>query len=268
MNRYSVNTNKVRGVLNQTSGQQHYQLERRLPSAELAAYVEQYWYVTWDLRGQKAHLQENIPHPCVNMVFEKNKSRIMGLVSKMYQYKMVDQGAIFAVKFHPGGFYPLYKKSIAQITDQTRPLTDIFSHAADTLIDSVLTATDLDSKIHIVENALLNLSTKPAPFLASLMAIIKAIETKHNITKTADICRQFSISSRTLQREFNRYLGISPKWVIRKYRMHQALSEFENDTGNWQQLVSNLGYFDQAHFIRDFKAMTGVTPGKYQKNLR
>lgn len=267
MSQFPKNTAEVRGVLNQTSGQQHYQLERRLPSAALAGYVEQYWYVTWDLRGKEPHLQQNIPHPCVNMVFEKDNSRIIGLVSKMYQYKMVDQGGIFAVKFQPGGFYPYYKKPIAQITDKTRPLTDIFQHSAETLNDSVLAATDLNSKIQVFEDALLKITPVRAPFLPRLIDIIKTIETEKNITKTLDICRHFSLSSRTLQREFNRYLGISPKWVIRKYRMHQALSELEDDV-HWQQLVSDLGYFDQAHFIRDFRAMTGVTPGKYQKNLR
>lgn len=268
MSHFKKNTTEVRGVLNQSSAQQHYQLERRLPSAELASFVEQYWFVKWDLRSEPPHLQQNIPHPCVNIVFEKHNSRILGLVSKMYQYEMSDQGSIFAVKFHPGGFYPYYKQPLAQITDKIRPLHDIFKQSAETLNNAVLTASDLDSKIQIVENALFEVTRKRAPFLNTLMDIVKTVETEQNITKTAEICQRFSLSSRTLQREFNRYLGVSPKWLIRKYRMHQALNKFEDNNTDWQQLVADLGYFDQAHFIRDFRDMTGVTPSKYQKSVR
>jgi AraC-like DNA-binding protein len=268
MNQFIKNIAEVRGVLNQTSGQKNYQLERRLPSNELADYVEQYWSVKWDLRGKASHIQQNIPHPCVNMVFEKNNSRIVGLVSKLHHYEMLDHGHIFAVKFHPGGFYPFFKKPLAQITDKTRPLSDIFTLSSNTLVDSILTAKDLDNQIQIIEKALLQITRKPAPFLQRLIEIVKTIESEPKITKTADICRRFFLSARTLQREFNHYLGVSPKWVIRKYRMHQAISMFEDNNTSWQQLVSDLGYFDQAHFIRDFRSMTGVTPGKYFKSER
>lgn len=70
------NREKVRGVLNLSDSERNYQLSRILPSGDLAFYVEQFWIVRWDLRGKKPHLQENIPHPCVHLVLEKNKSRL------------------------------------------------------------------------------------------------------------------------------------------------------------------------------------------------
>lgn len=71
-------------------------------------------------------------------------------------------------------------------------------------------------------------------------------------------------TSAKLQRLFNEYVGVSPKWVINRYRLHEAVAILAQDQSiDWAQLAADLGYFDQAHFIRDFKSVTGRTPTEY-----
>lgn len=268
MNQSRENTQQIKGVLHHSKGQDSYKLQRRFPSKELAVFVEQYWHVSWDLRGQQPHIQQNIPHPSVNLVFEKNLSRIVGPVSKTYQYRMCGRGQIFAVKFQPGGFYPFYNRPIAELTDKTLALTsipDIFSSVPNTSLES---ETNIDSAIDIIEAWLNRFTIQPPAFLPKLIEIINVIAADQDIVKTEHLCQRFNLSERKLQREFRRLLGLTPKWVIKKYRMHEALNSLEKDQSNLQALVFKLGYFDQAHFIRDFKAITGLTPGKYLKNNR
>ncbi len=59
-------------------------------------------------------------------------------------------------------------------------------------------------------------------------------------------------------------MGVSPKWTIRLYRIQDALERIANRDTDWAVLALELGYFDQAHFIRNFKAMVGVAPGSYE----
>jgi AraC-like DNA-binding protein len=76
------------------------------------------------------------------------------------------------------------------------------------------------------------------------------------------------MGKRSLQRIFSEYVGQSPKWVIQRYRLHEAIERFRSgDVLDWAQIALDLGYFDQAHLINDFKAMVGYTPTQYQEIL-
>lgn len=78
----------------------------------------------------------------------------------------------------------------------------------------------------------------------------------------------FRVSKRTLQRIFSQYVGVGPKWVIKRYRLHEAADQLAGgNVVDWPRLALDLGYFDQAHFIKDFKAMVGRTPTEYARNL-
>ena len=76
------------------------------------------------------------------------------------------------------------------------------------------------------------------------------------------------MSSVPLARTFARYVGVSPKWVIRRYRIHEALVRVDSGTEvDWAGLAADLGYSDQAHFVRDFTTTVGTTPTRYRKGF-
>ena len=67
---------------------------------------------------------------------------------------------------------------------------------------------------------------------------------------------------------FSRYVGVGPKWVIRRYRLHEAAARVaEGGRVDWPALALDLGYVDQAHFIKDFKAIVGRAPAAYAKDM-
>ena len=67
-------------------------------------------------------------------------------------------------------------------------------------------------------------------------------------------------SARGLQRLFREYVGVSPKWVMQRYRLFEAAERLAAGGVDGAQVAQELGYFDQAHFIHDFKAMVGRSP--------
>jgi AraC-like DNA-binding protein len=94
---------------------------------------------------------------------------------------------------------------------------------------------------------------------------IIADPTIHKVDALAD---QFHLGKRTLQRLFSQYVGVSPKWVIMRYRLQEAAEQLAGGAvASWPKLALDLGYFDQAHFIKDFKLIVGQTPMEYARNL-
>jgi AraC-like DNA-binding protein len=71
-----------------------------------------------------------------------------------------------------------------------------------------------------------------------------------------------------LQRIFSQYVGVSPKWVIKRYRLHEAAEQLAGgEVVDWPKIALELGYFDQAHFIKDFKTIVGESPAEYIKKI-
>ena len=94
--------------------------------------------------------------------------------------------------------------------------------------------------------------------------IIDYIIANREIIRVDDVVSQLNISKRTLQRMFRQYVGVSPKWVIKRYRLHEAAKQVaDGGVVNWSKLALDLGYFDQTHFIKDFKRIVGKSPAGY-----
>jgi AraC-like DNA-binding protein len=99
--------------------------------------------------------------------------------------------------------------------------------------------------------------------------IVAAIADDISLTSVDQLVELAGMDKRTLQRLFQKYVGISPKWIIKRYRLHEAIARVqEGAVANWSALALDLGYFDQAHFIRDFRALVGQTPAGYASSLR
>jgi AraC-like DNA-binding protein len=85
------------------------------------------------------------------------------------------------------------------------------------------------------------------------------------VTRVEQVARHFGVSSRTLQRRFERFLGVGPKWVIQRRRIHDALEEIEHGRAtDWSALALRLGFADQAHFVHAFTELVGQPPASYE----
>ena len=139
----------------------------------------------------------------------------------------------------------------------------MFGNDGDALAQKIISEVNLESKVSIAEHFLTSFIPDSNDVVDRIEKIISATRADKSITKVEHLAEKFNLSARSLQRLFYQYVGVSPKWLIRKYRMQEVLTLLESGERNWQDLVSKLDYFDQAHFIRDFKDMIGVTPTDY-----
>ncbi len=272
MAKLNQQTKVVKGVLFKQKSEPHYNLQQQAPCLELAPYIEQYWSVTWDLSQQKPHIQQNIPSPNVHLVFahlqqRKNEAYIMGLLSKRFDYELQGRGLICGVKFKAGGFFPFYKKTISSLSEKKWPVAEVLPFFDSSKVEAIFLEPSVKAKFSLIEQHLLlnkkMLTDKQQDKLNLVQQIIKEIDLTKELRKVNELCLLFDINKRALERLFAEYVGLSAKWVLRKWRMHELLHELETRDLDIQTLLHQLGYYDQAHFIKDFKDMTGFSPQAY-----
>jgi AraC-like DNA-binding protein len=224
---------------------------------------------------------------------------VHGVVTRRFDIPLRGEGRVFGVKFRPGGFAaftglaggdaPVAGIGMAAYTDRVIPMADVFGSglAASTLtaarraggvrgggqagcsIDelrrAVLAADDDEARVTLMDEFLLD--RRPAaidPRYEWLLTIVAAMLVDRDLTSVQAVTSRFGVEQRTLQRLFRRYVGVGPKWVLRRFRLHDAQLMLDTgEAGDLADLAVRLGWFDQAHFTRDFTAAVGVPPREY-----
>ncbi|OEH92592.1 helix-turn-helix domain-containing protein [Bacillus solimangrovi] len=258
--------NSNMGVLKIKEATNNYTLTRYPASEHTSFFVKHYWCVSWDVSEKEQFLQDVIPNPCVNLVVEHNKTGIFGPTKRKFSYLVKGKGIVFGVKFRPGGFYPFIKKSVSDLSSLPMNVQDVFGVSTQTLEETILFEQDAQLATKYIENIIEESLPKRDEQITFVNQIIDLIISEQSITKVEHLCDHFHIHKRKLQRIFQQYVGVSPKWVIKLYRLQNAAEIIENNNDhNWIDLSMQLGYYDQSHFIRDFKTIIGKTPEEYAK---
>ena len=251
------------GVLHQQQSQQHYQLRRYKPHSQYAELVEQYWFVDWKLPAKTIHTQQNLPDPNLHLVLEKNQLTLIGPVSKKYSYKMSGTGGIVGVKFALAALAPHLPHTMSYYVDKTLPASHLFTEDIAHHLVSLLQSSDDQQAVSCLEAYLKNLAVEHSDAQKQAATLVNLIKHSPHIYSVAQLADESGLSQRSIQRLCHRYIGLSPKWLIRKYRLHQALKQLDKGDVTMIDLALRLGYSDQPHLIRDFKEIVGMTPKHY-----
>ena len=100
----------------------------------------------------------------------------------------------------------------------------------------------------------------------SVQKLVSLIKDEQSIVKVSQLSERAELSPRMIQRYFRKHIGLSAKWLIRKYRLHRVLERLDAGEVNILDVAMELEYTDQSHLIRDFKEIIGVTPNGYAEN--
>jgi AraC-like DNA-binding protein len=264
----STSLSQPRGVLHPRLAQGEFQHHRRAPSPQLACLIEHYWHVSWDLRGLPAQLQETLPHPNVHYVVEAGQTAIYGVHTARYVRTLEGQGHAFGIKFKAGGFYPFYRLPVSGLKDRSLDGAGIFGAAASRFESDVLASFDMDGMVSAAEALLLVHVPAVDSEVIMIGELVAKIAADRSLVSVDALVTLSGLGKRQLQRLFNEYVGVSPKWVINRYRLHEAVAQLQSGQPvAWSELALELGYFDQSHFIRDFRRLLGRTPAEYALTL-
>lgn len=253
------------GVLRHSPFPGTYRHTRYAPSGDLTPWVQHFWIETWDLQADTSQTREVLPHPCVHLAFVRGRSRIFGVQQRRFVRELRGKDCVVGVKFRPGAFYPFLQKPVSSITDTAFPAEQLFADAKETEAEISACGEDQE-KVDVASRFLRAHLPSPDPVVDQACGIVENIANDSDITRVEQVIERCVIQDRALQRMFRRYIGASPRWIIKRYRVYEALAQMSGGTVGWASLAQDLGYYDQAHFINDFRRLVGRSPTEYLKN--
>ncbi|MFC9969591.1 DUF6597 domain-containing transcriptional factor [Spirillospora sp. NPDC127200] len=235
------------------------------PGPHAARFVEFYWHVAWDV--PVPHDTKVLAHPNVHLVFEEPEARVYGVDRNLFVRRIEGTGQVLGVKFRPGGFRPFAAGPVADLADRRLPATEFFGPEITEWNAAVLAAPDGAAMAARAEEFLLpRLPEAPDALAEDAAAIVERITSSPSLVRVDQVAEEAGLSVRTLQRLFAEYVGASPKWTLRRARLHEAAARADQGTRvDWASLAADLGYADQAHLTRDFAATVGTTPARYAR---
>jgi AraC-like DNA-binding protein len=254
-----------KGILRPQEAAQFIDLRRYRETGALGQFVERYWSVHWDLPEGDSYESVVIPHPCVNLAFMPViGAELHGPGLAVSRHPLTGRGRVFGVKFRPGGFTAFSGLDAAALADWSARASTVLGPETDELNAIVMSGSDI-AAIQVVSRYLSDrMPERPDPRYGRLLAVVQAMLGDRAITRVDQVAARFAMSPKTLQRLFQDYIGLGPKTLIRRYRIHDAADRLAEDPGaDLARLAAELGWSDQAHFTHDFKDLIGYPPSGY-----
>lgn len=252
------------GILGAHAENGLFQLSRHEPAPRLRPFVHYYWIVRWDLRGRPPYEQRVLPNLSVHVAFSRDAAGVWPPSRDVFSYVLKDRDHALGVRMRPGCCRAVLGRSAGELAGERKPLREVLGTEADGVRDAILRAHSRREMVALAD-AFLTADT-PAPEPAELRAAdaVARIATDPSITHVQQLSTATGMSVRTLQRLFVHHVGVGPKWAIRVFRLNEAASRIRSQSvPDYAALATELGYSDQAHFTRDFKAAVGVPPATY-----
>ena len=243
-------------------------IHRYAPSPPLADLIGRYWVPVWSLAEPST--QSTLQHPVCLIVVSNSYARFYGVARGLSQVTLDGDGWAVGVLFRPAAGRLLLGRAVSGLTDAHIALASLSSIDGQALAARITAAMTNDpsdpaghrTAIAAYEDVLAALLPVDAPGLL-INRVIDWLDEHPEVTRVAEVADAFALTERSLQRLVLDRVGLTPKWLIQRRRLHDAVSRLKGRADSLADLAAELGYADQAHFTHDFRAVTGLTPGQY-----
>ncbi len=239
-------------------------VDRFEPSPDLMPLLDRIWIMKWDLPGGRTETQRLLPSPNAHFVIGLARARLVGVTRNLQSIAFEGAGRAIGLRFRAGGLRPFLTGPVAGLTDREVSAA-VLTGVADESVETTISATECnDAMINCAEGFLRAQLLDSDPMTDLAFAAVDLVRRKDGPHRSEALADQLGVSLRSLQRLFLEYVGVSPKWVIRRYRLQEAAWRIaRGDNAPLSHLAADLGYFDQAHLARDFVAVLGCSPSDY-----
>jgi AraC-like DNA-binding protein len=251
------------------------------PSELFKPFVQYYKYIESDLTG----IYKIIPIPDVELYFNFTQVNIFS--PEYYDVgfprihlaglHLYDQSAYsnmfgterkggFCIVFWPRGFYNLFRIKSSDCSKYAVTGDSVFKRDIYYLWEQLNSCSGINSMKELFENYFSGLATRHTPMPDLLDHIVGRISKTSGMIRVSQLCKIYNITPRSMERHFMEEIGISPKEMLQIFRINKAIRMLAKEpNANLAGLSYLSGYFDQSHFIKDIKRITGFTPGQLQE---
>lgn len=228
-------------------------LERVLPDGSMELII--------NLRDEKRHVFDPVNRQPRETY---RRSWLSGPHSRFIVIDTVPNASMIGVHLRPGGANAFFGLPLCELWNRVVELDTLWNGEAQNLRDQLLEAAGPSAKFQILEKALL---ARWRGFAPRHRAVLRALE---SFTRASDhltvgkVTADVGLSRRRLIEVFSEQIGMTPKVFCRVTRFQRAINRIQRTrSAPWTEIATDCGYYDQAHFINDFREFCGLTPGDY-----
>ena len=269
----------TRGIIDPARMAEVATLRRHPPGEALDRIVDWFWSVEWALPPGQTFVQQVLNHPGANLSIgttddtgataTRPQGRVYGPATSVSSRRLVGDGWTVAAKTTVGGLGALITGSVAETTDRALDLSvALVGLEASDLVRAVAAQASVEQQVGMLREVLEATVTERDPARVERARVVAAAarvaEEDREVRRAEELADAVGLGVRTLQRLFVEYAGLTPAWVIRRWRIIEAAEAIKGGgTIPLAALAAELGYADQAHLSRDFRSHLGVTPTEY-----
>jgi AraC-like DNA-binding protein len=174
------------------------------------------------------------------------------------------QPKIMGVSFLPGGAFPFFGPAAHEFGETHTALTDIWGRDAERLHQRLVQAPTPNDKFAILETALVSLAPRAFEHHPAVAMALERFERSPHRASVGAMVRAAEIDQKKFIRLFTSEVGMTPKLYLRVARFERVIDRIHFAKHvDWWDIVEQYGYYDQSHFIRDFKEFTGIAPTEW-----
>lgn len=228
----------------------------------------------WTIPPGQSFLSQVLPHPAVSMTIELGDTRhgigndsvvVTGVPTRRFDIHVQGRGTVFGIKFRPGGFAAMFGIPAHTLCDRVVPASELVPRDLSEALDVFGPELSLAEWTARTDRLLAASIPAPDADFELLLEVVRHMLHDRTLLRVSDVEHRVGVGRRRLQRLFSHYVGVSPKWVLSRYRMHDVVAALDNGyEGLLTDLAAAYGWYDQAHFIREFSALIGTTPSAYR----
>lgn len=244
------------------------------PSDDLRELVKEYWIFESDdptVSQQKIipdGFSEIIIHYGdlyrINLIgqWEDQKSLLFSSqISKYFFLENTGRSGMLGIKLYPTAFHELFQLDVSDLTDQVLPLDTLISDT-ENLAEIRNENSSMKQKVELAESWLRKYMSNLSP-QEKIRTCISQIHESHGMIDIDQMAGEVALSTRQLERLFKKVIGLTPKFYCRIIRFNYIFEVMKEQNDSWVRTALKSGYFDQSHFIKNFKEFTGEEPSSY-----
>lgn len=244
-----------------------YSYREYAPCKNLVPHVACYWTLDFHADGRN-QLHRIIPDGCVDIIINRQSpfcwkaAFVEGLMAQFEILNLSQTQSLFGIRFYSESAQSFLKSPVSAFVGQHAFLEDIWGTEGLFMVEEILTADAVPEIIEIVERNLSQvLSFNHTPSNSLLLTSMQYMYACKGIISTSDLAEKLSFSERHLRRIFERELGLSPKEMLSIVRFQSMLQElYSGAYSSFTDIAMKYGYYDQSHFIKNFKRYYGILP--------
>jgi len=249
------------------------------PSIRLAPYVRFFWALEAEVARGEEFVHRSMADGCVEMVFhyraafdeidaEGNRtfspiSSIQAQSTAFRRFSTNESFGIFGAYLYPYAIPRLFTYPASDFTNISPDLESVFGSEGKLLEERMTSAGDNEARAEIASRFLeskLSVSTRKLPSIHH--AIHSVLDAAGDI-RISELAREYALSTRQFERKFKEFAGLSPKLYSRVARFQAATQHKLAGVRDLTEIAYACGYYDQSHFINDFRQFSGYTPKEY-----